>query len=293
VALMPETIALSANREGTGLSLMKYAAIGTTRNRHAALKTTIESLLAQTIPPQRILFFDDGSDVPASFDHPTVSFMRRPDQGYDIKRVVKNWNLMLAQLRSEIAKLDYLLITADDCNYPPSYSETIMSRMSKGNVAVASGSRGVKFPFDNWKPPEGAGRFIAVDYLEDLNYVFPERAGYEPYIFLEAMRRGRKVQCYDDVHYEHLHEFGKAHGFQEWGHMAWTLGYDPIFFLGRCGKNLITGDVPRTAVMRMYAVYLKDHVRHPKDPFYSRFDPEFRSFVKRTQRNRIRRLLGV
>jgi hypothetical protein len=219
--------------------------------------------------------------------------MRRPDHGYDITRVVKNWNLMLAKLRPEIAELDYVLITADDCNYPPNYSETIMSRMCERSVAVASGSRGLStFPFDNWKPPEGTGRFIAVYYLKELNYSFPEQAGYEPYIFLEAMRRGYEVQCYDDVRYEHLQEFGKAHGFQEWGHMAWTLGYDPIFFLGRCVKNLITGDVPWKAVIRMYVVYLKDHVRPPKNGFYSRFNPEFRSFVKRTQRNRIRRLLG-
>jgi biofilm PGA synthesis N-glycosyltransferase PgaC len=276
-----------------------YWVIVTTRNRHDDLKRTLDSLLDQTVSPSRIVVFDDGSTPAVTYSHPSLTILRREDEGYDIRRVVKNWNMCLdfAVRSSVINETGFLMISADDCVYPPSYVGSIIDRMINDNVAVASGSRGVRVAPDGWKPPEGSGRLVANLFLESVEFRLPERAGYEPWIFYEALRRGLKVACYEDVPYTHLQKFGGQHQFVEWARMAHTLGYDPLFFIARCIKNMFTGDVPRRDTIRVMLGYMKTSIFKPQDEFYEPFSMEFRRFVRNLQRQRLtnlfQRVLGL
>jgi hypothetical protein len=275
-------------------SKRSYWVVVTTRNRHEDLKLTLDSLLNQTLAPTRIVVFDDGSAPPVTYSSPSVTVLRREDEGYDIQRVVKNWNMCLdfAIQSSLTSETGFLMISADDCVYPPSYVESIVDRMMRDNVAVASGSRGIRVAPDGWKPPEGSGRLVANSFLKSVGFRLPERAGYEPWIFYEAMRKGLKVTCYEDIPYTHLQKFGSQHQFVEWAKMAHTLGYDPLFFFARCIKNLYTGDIPRRATLRVMVGYLKTSNRKPKEDFYAPFDIEFRRFVRNLQRQRLKRLFA-
>jgi glycosyltransferase involved in cell wall biosynthesis len=267
-----------------------YWVLLTTRNRHESLRRTLQSLWHQTLQPRMVIIFDDGSNPPVTNNNPERQvLLRKEDEGYDIRRVVTNWNACLSEAvqRGIVASSDYLLISADDCEYPPNYAEALISWMRSNDMQVASGSRGIKPSWDGWKAPEGAGRMISTRFLREIGFCIPEHAGYEPWIFLEAMRRGYKVGSYSNLHYVHLERFGGGHGFAQWGHMAHTLGYDPLFFTARCLKNLVTHDVPARAVIRMYFVYIKDFITKPKGAFYQRFNDEFRAFVKSTQRKRL------
>lgn len=271
-----------------------YWVIVTTRNRHEDLSRTLDSLLNQTVSPTRIVVFDDGSTPPVTYSHPSVTVLRREDEGYDIRRVVKNWNICLDfAVRSGVtSETGFLMISADDCAYPPSYVESIINRMIRDNVAVASGSRGIHVAPDRWKPPEGSGRLVANSFLKSVGFRLPERAGYEPWIFYEALRRGLKVACYEDVPYTHLQKFGGQHQFVEWAKMAHTLGYDPLFFFARSIKNMYTGDIPRRATIRVMLGYVKTSIFKPQDEFYAPFDVEFRRFVRNLQRQRLRGLFA-
>ena len=275
-------------------SKRSYWVIVTTRDRLDDLSKTLDSLLNQTVTPARIVVFDVGSKPPVTYSHPSVTVLRREDEGYDIRRVVKNWNICLdfAVESGLTGETGFLMISADDCIYPPSYVESIISRMMSENVAVASGSRGIRVAPDGWKPPEGTGRLVANSFLKSVQFRLPERAGYEPWIFYEALRRGLKVACYEDIQYTHLQKFGGQHQFVEWAKMAHSLGYDPLFFLARCLKNLYTGDIPRRATLRVLLGYLKTSNLEPEDEFYSPFDIEFRRFVRDLQRQRLRALLA-
>jgi glycosyltransferase involved in cell wall biosynthesis len=268
------------------MDVNSYAVIGTTRNRQRELNATIDSLIAQTIPPTQIMFFDDGSTIPAVYHNQRVTILRREDEGYDIRRVVVNWNLLLKRIDRNV---EFLMITADDCIYPPKYAEEIMKRMNVQQISVASGNRGIHASPDGWKAPEGSGRFIKMSFLREVSFQFPERAGYEPWIFLEALKRGYKVASYQDIRYQHLAEFGKEHGFVEWAGMAHTLGYDFLFFTSRCLKNLVTGDVPVRATIKMYTKYIWLFFKYPTNPFYTKFPQDFRAFVRHFQRQRLKK----
>ena len=166
---------------------MSYWALVTTRNRCKNLSRTLESIFSQERPCARVIVFDDGSsdgtmDVLESYKHKCDSVIRllhRPDLGYDIKRVVRNWNACLAEAQSEGLDrgLDFTLITADDCVYPSNYVRTIVERMNTDPLfVVASGTRGVPAPLDGWRPPEGSGRIIRNSFFSSVGFRFPEKS---------------------------------------------------------------------------------------------------------------------
>jgi hypothetical protein len=192
---------------------------------------------------------------------------------------------------SIVTDTDFALLTADDCTYPPTYAETIIRRMKEEGVAVASGSRGIRTPPDGWRPPEGSGRIISHAFLQSIGFDVPERTGHETWIVFEALRRGYRVACYTDVKYAHLGAFGGTHGFAEWGHMEYVLGYDPLFFLARCMWDVVSRTMPIEASLAAIVNYVRDTLTAPTSDFYRPFDKEFRSFVARNQRMRFGTLM--
>jgi glycosyltransferase involved in cell wall biosynthesis len=280
---------------------MSYWTLVTTRNRREDLKRTLESILNQQLPCRRVVVFDDGSsddtfDLLQTFkrEHPsTVRVLHRTDLGYDIKRVVRNWNECLAEAKREglDRTADFTFISADDCIYPPQYVRVIVEHMNRDPLlAVVSGTRGIPAPLDGWKPPEGSGRLIRNTLLSSVGFRFPEKAGYEPWIVYEAMRRGLQVDSISSLRYEHQGVFGGAHSFAQWGYLPHALGYHPVFFLGRCLQNFCSGKtVPRKAVLGMLGRYLKWYIAKPKDPFYEPHTKELRAFIRSYQESRMKK----
>jgi Glycosyltransferases involved in cell wall biogenesis len=76
-----------------------YYAIVTCRNSENEIENAIISLLKQTTKPKYVIVVDDGSiDGTASIleglksKHDSLYVITNTDLGYDIGRVVKNWN---------------------------------------------------------------------------------------------------------------------------------------------------------------------------------------------------------
>ena len=76
-----------------------YFVILTCRNSQNSIRSAIDSILKQSLPPEYIIVVDDGSidntgnilrDMQSGVPHLYV--ITHPERGYDIKRVVKNWN---------------------------------------------------------------------------------------------------------------------------------------------------------------------------------------------------------
>lgn len=279
---------------------MSYWTLVTTRNRCEYLIRTLDSILNQQLPCKRIMVLDDGSSDGttelvrqyARKHDRTILVLQHHDMGYDIRRVVRNWNECLAEAEREGLNdsTDFTFVTADDCVYPQHYVGTLVERMlSDPLLAVASGTRGVPTPMDGWKPPEGSGRLIRNSLLKLLGFRFPEKTGYESWIVYEAMRRGFRADCINELEYEHLQQLGETHGFVEWGYMPHALGYHPLLFLGRCVQNLVSGTLPRRAVGQMLVNYLIAYLLKPSDPFFQPHDPELRGFIRSFQVDRMRK----
>ncbi|MGC2440022.1 MAG: glycosyltransferase family A protein, partial [Nitrososphaeraceae archaeon] len=71
----------------------------TCRNSESEIEKAINSLLKQTIKPRYIIVVDDGStdNTPNILNrlkskNDNIYVITNPDLGYDIGRVVRNWN---------------------------------------------------------------------------------------------------------------------------------------------------------------------------------------------------------
>ena len=130
-----------------------WFAIVTTRNSEKTIEATLDSILGQSNAPLYVIVVDDGSkdSTPSILEgvkqrsKGILRVITQPDMGYDIRRIVHNWNKAL-----EYAKLlqytNYHFISADDCIYPSNYVEFLVSKMQENpKLVAASGSRKLKY----------------------------------------------------------------------------------------------------------------------------------------------------
>jgi glycosyltransferase involved in cell wall biosynthesis len=268
----------------------------TCRNSEDTISHALGSIMEQTITPEYIIVIDDGStdktrDILDGMrkGRETLYIITKPDLGYDISRVVKNWNsaIQLTRERS-LPKTDYHMIATDDTIYPRHYAEEIISHLdSHPSVAIASGNYAKYYSV----MPHGAGRFIRNSFFETTSWhgYYPEQMGYESAILYEANYCGFTHTVLDSVKFEHINPLGHVHKFREFGASMRTLGYHPLFVLARFAKYLITGQVTgRMGSIYMIYYYLS---YNPKPEGYDRlYDSTLRQYIRS---NQIKRMKGV
>src|SRR6188472_3395612 len=101
-----------------------YFTIVTCRNSENDIEKAIKSLSDQTIKPSYIIVIRLSDEIHNLF------IISNPDLGYDISRIVKNWNKALA-LKAEkmLEETDYHMIGTDDTIYYNDYAEKIIEFM--------------------------------------------------------------------------------------------------------------------------------------------------------------------
>lgn len=274
-----------------------YFAVVTCRNSQETIRRALFSIKEQTINPEQVIVINDGStdktqDILDDIqkDWPSLHVISNPDLGYDISRVVKNWNAAIKLNRnSGLQKTDYHMIATDDTIYPPDYGKKIISYMdSNPSVAIASGN------YSKYKSvkPHGAGRFIRNSFFEETSWhgYYPEQMGYESAILYEASHRGYTYVVIDDATFEHIRPLGEAHKFYEFGASMRTLGYLPLFAAARFLKYFVTGEVTgRLGAIYMLYYYL---TYTPKSVGYDRmYDKNIRQYIRENQVQRLKNII--
>jgi glycosyltransferase involved in cell wall biosynthesis len=274
-----------------------YFTIVTCRNSEDNISAALTSVIKQTLSPEYIIVINDGStdktkDILEDMqkDWPFLYVITNPDLGYDISRVVKNWNAALTLGRDRLLrKTDYHMIATDDTIYPRDYAEKIVRYMdSNPTVAVASGN----YAMYKARAPIGAGRFIRNSFLDRSIWhgSYPEQMGYESAILYEAGLCGYSTKVIDDAKFKHIRPLGETHKFYEFGASMRTLGYHPIFAVGRFFVCLMAGGsmVSRTGAFYMLYYYL---TYQPQYVGYNRmFHETLRSYVRANQVRRLKRI---
>lgn len=274
-----------------------YFAIVTCRNSENEIENAIISLLKQTITPKYIIVVDDGSTDNTNrilqrlkSSNNRVYLISNPDLGYDIGRVVKNWNSAIGLARKQgLEKTDYHMISTDDTHYEASYAEKIMQKMdSDEKIAISSGN----FDDNSYSTPHGAGRFVRNSFFEEFLDLYPEKMGYESVILQISLYNGFKNVVNDNARFSHTRPLGANHHFYEFGASMRTLGYDPLFVLGRFVQCFVTGrPMGRIGALQMLYHYLS---YNPKQVGYdSMYDPEIRKAIRTRQRTRIMQILRL
>lgn len=269
----------------------------TCRNSEKEIESAIISLLKQTIVPKYVIVVDDGSTDGTSrileglkSRNDRLFVITNPDLGYDIGRVVKNWNSAISLARKlNLEITDYHMISADDTLYEESYSEKIMNIMdSDGKIAISSGN------YDNnkYSTPHGAGRFVRNSFFEEFLQLYPEKMGYESVILQMSLYHGFKNFVNNDARFSHTRPLGTNHHFYEFGASMRTLGYHPLFVLGRFVQCFLTGrPMGRIGAVQMLYHYLS---YSPKQVGYdSMYDPEIRKAIRSRQKTRIMQILRL
>jgi glycosyltransferase involved in cell wall biosynthesis len=275
-----------------------YFVIVTCRNSEDDIYAALTSLRNQTLAPEYVIVVDDGSTDKTSeilakvkLNWQSLHVITHSDLGYDISRVVKNWNEAITYSRSNmLPHTTYHMIATDDTTYPPVYAERLVEFLdSNSDIAIVSGNYTKYVP----EKPHGAGRFVRNTFFERTHWggLYPELMGYESAILYESERLGYSYALLTDAKFQHSRPLGKHHKFYEFGASMKTLGYHPLFVWGRFTKYLVTGEVTgRVGAFNMLYYYLS---YKPKTVGYDRlYDEQLRKFVKEIQKRRMLSAIG-
>jgi len=271
-------------------SEMGYWTIVVTRNGERTIRSTLESVLTQTLRPGMVYVVDDGStdktpDILKEFVprfEGEVAVTHLPDNGYDIRRVVVNINIGLRNSKRLGVQARFIMVSGDDCVYPANYAEHIVEKMDEDpRIVVASGDIvGCSLPDVT---PRGSGRFIRSSFLRELGGYFPEFYGYEAWILQKALQLHYHVRNFSEIRFEHSRGMGVDHGFRGWGPTMRCLGYHPLEVLHRCLRYALLD----RRVSIGYLVVVWDYMMSPfarrGDPYFHYCSPDLRRVIREKQ----------
>ena len=270
-----------------------YFTIVTCRNSQDKIEEALISLKDQKLEPEAVIVIDDGStdntpkilkELQGNWNN--LHIITNPDLGYDIGRVVNNWNKALKLAKELNLKTDYHMISADDVIYEKNYVEKIVTYMNANpKLAIVSGTYNDNID----KVPLGGGRFVRNSFFIPKYEYYPEKMGYESAILYMALRDGYTYTILKDARLKHTRDLGTNHRFYEFGAGMRSLGYHPMFVLGRFLVYFLTGKpIGRRGALNMLYYYL---TFVPKENGYnSMYDKEIRDFVRSTQCIRIKKI---
>ena len=274
-----------------------YSVIVTCRNSEKSIKSALNSLIDQSIKPEFIIVVDDGSTDNTNkilknlqSKNKNLYVITNPDLGYNIGRVVNNWNKALGLAKKlNLKSTDYHMIAPDDAEYEENYCEKIIRYMDyDASIVIASGN----YDFNDYTIPRGAGRLIRNSFFFSVHSYYPERMGYETIIFYSAIQNNFKHKVVPEARFVHTRALGSNHHFYEFGASMRTLGYHPLFVLGRFLKYFCSGK-PIGRVGSIYMLYHYLSYRPKEKGYDSMFDADIRKNIKRIQTKRIMRKIGI
>ncbi len=204
-----------------------------------------------------------------------------PDNGYDIRRVPRNINLACIEAETAVPKTDFFMISGDDCSYPINYAQLLISRMeSKPQIVIASGKPSSDAGLRQEHSPSGSGRMVRRSFWNEIGGKYPVKAGWETWLLYKALERKFEVKLFDDLVFHHMRPRGAKHQFAYWGAAMYTLGYHPLYTVGRIAKNTIGRGISVKGSLHLVRGYLQARLG-PSDPFMSPFERSLRKFVFR------------
>ena len=279
---------------------MGYWVAVVARNAASHLQRTLDSIVDQKLEPEGVVVVDDGStdstpDILRRYEREhrdTVEVVTKPDRGYDIRRVPSNINLAWKTRNASSQEADFFMVSGDDCFYPPNYTNSLISRMrSDPRIVVASGRPSSGGGFSREHSPSGSGRMITSLFWREVGGMYPAQAGWETWLLYKASMKGLRARLFDDLVFEHFQPRGAKHQFVYWGAAMATLGYHPLYALGRIAKNVLTTRVPPKGSVNMFRGYVGAKLGSD-DPFVLPFEPGLRHFVRAEQAYSIAHLVS-
>jgi biofilm PGA synthesis N-glycosyltransferase PgaC len=232
---------------------MKYVLITAARNEEAFIRKTLDSVVAQTLLPERWVIVDDGStdhtaEIVESYAkrHPWIELVRRRqdgDRNFASKAHAVNAGLERVQsLGFEIVgNLDA------DVSFEPNYMEFLMQKFSEDPELGVAGTPftqngdydSSKDSFEGENYVAGPCQLFRRQCFQEIGGYVPNRAGGLDWIaVMTARMKGWKVRAFPEKRFHHYRTLGTAEkgalrALFSYGEKDYYLGGSPIWQLFR------------------------------------------------------------
>ncbi|AIF82787.1 glycosyl transferase [Candidatus Nitrososphaera evergladensis SR1] len=278
-------------RSDSGSQSQSYYAIVFGRDGNKSIRKVLDSLLAQTVMPARIMIIDDGStdgmyqtvlEYEQKFPH-IVHVRQTSNKTRDYTRLPLLWNMGI------LPDYDYHVIVPSDASFVPNYAERILLEFTRNpDLVVCSGDWGPM----NAKAPHGGGRFVKQSFFfKHYPQGYPHILGYESEILERAlMGKPGSIKVLNDLEIFHHDALGHSHNFKEFGYGMKCLGYYPPYAIFRIGWDFLTnktvGKRGALKILRYYVLF------RPADTgYYSKFPEDIRRQVRARQKKMLKKML--
>ncbi len=263
----------------------KVIAVIPARNEEAYLPKTLEGLLRQEKELEAIIVVNDGStdrtrEVALSYSKVVV--VDRPDRGYGAvgKAVLaETFNEGFQEAKRRFPDHEFILVVGADTILPENYVKRLLEEFKTNKrLVMASGI----IENETYRPgakPEvrGTGRMIERVFWERIGARYPVKVGWESYPVFKAREMGFEAYAIPELIMELQRPTGKRTDYNAYGEAMRALGYYWPLAIGRAlrKKN------PKT-IVQMLKGYLTGK---------ERYEDDLRKFVKRSQKQRMRKLI--
>ena len=205
------------------------------RNERKFLGCTLDALKKQTFQPYRIIVVNDGSadntsEIAKNFD---VDVIDLPDRGFNATGMPVLANVInkgLETIANDECK--YIMILGSDHVLSNDYAAKIVEMMEQDSMTViASGIITGESQRDT--SPRGSGRIVRYDYWKKLGLKYPSGYGFESYIVYKALVDCYNVQVIRNADSWSQRPTGKTTNYKNYGKAMRSLGYHPLYAIGR------------------------------------------------------------
>ncbi len=285
---------------------MKYILITPARNEERFITKTLDSMVAQTLLPERWIIVDDGStdrtaEIAESYArrYPWIGLVRRPqhlDRSFAGK--VHAFNAGFEQVASlpfeVIGNLDA------DLSFEPDYLESLMQKFSDDpKLGVAGtpftedgGYDSARDSFEGENHVAGGCQLFRRQCFEEVGGYAPNRAGGIDWIAVTTARmKGWKTRSFPEKRFHHYRTLGTAGRSTvaasfSYGEKDYYLGGSPVWQLFRVAYRMTKQPVDGLSLLAGYGWASMRRVKRP-------VPTELMRFHRREQMKKLRAIFGT
>ena len=234
------------------MSAMEYVLITPAKNEEQFIEKTLQSVVAQTVLPQRWVIVSDGStdrtdEIVSDYAerYPFIKLLRRESSEHSFRSMVQSALAALDDVRD--VPYEFFGNLDADIELPPDYYERLLERFAEDDkLGLTGGTRSVdlvKGEFVKVRFTEhsigGAYQVFRRACYEEIGGFIPlELGGVDTVAEVMARHHGWRVRAFEDIEVLHYRPTGTAEGnLLRLGYRAgkkrFLMGYHPLF---ECAK---------------------------------------------------------
>ncbi len=281
---------------------MNYVLITPAHNEEAFIAKTLDSMIAQTVLPERWVIVDDGSTDETgeiveryASRYPWIELVRLPqhrDRSFAGK--VHAFNAGLERLQS--LQLDVIGNLDADLSFEPDYLEFLMRKFSEdpklgvaGTPFIEDGYDSTRDSFEGENHVAGGCQLFTRQCFQEVGGYIPNRAGGIDWIAVTTARmKGWKTRSFAEKRFHHYRTLGTAGRSNaaasfSYGEKDYYLGGSPIWELFRVAYRMTKQPVLIDG-LALLSGYCWAALRRMKRPI----TPELMGFHRREQMKKLR-----